>query len=47
MHREAAAAHQTDSMRMFVEGLPGGKPSAGQTGQLREASAEPVVVRAL
>jgi hypothetical protein len=28
MHREAAAAaHQTDSMRMFLEGLEGGKPA--------------------
>lgn len=30
MHREAAAAaHQTDSMRMFLEGLAGGKPEQG------------------
>lgn len=30
MHREAAAAaHQTDSMRMFLEGLAGGKPEHG------------------
>jgi hypothetical protein len=37
MHREAAAAEtQTDSMRMFLEGLEGGKPAAGQTGQQPE-----------
>ena len=37
MHREAAAAKsQTDSMRMFLEGLEGGKPAAGQTGQQPE-----------
>ncbi|WP_404339570.1 AraD1 family protein [Sphingomonas sp. MMS12-HWE2-04] len=37
MHREAAAAEkQTDSMRMFLEGVEGGKPAAGQTGQQPE-----------
>ncbi|MBC2667762.1 AraD1 family protein [Novosphingobium piscinae] len=37
MHREAAAAaHQTDSMRMFLEGLAGGKPAAGAVGQQPE-----------
>ncbi|HAF43002.1 MAG TPA: FAH family protein [Sphingobium sp.] len=37
MHREAAAAEkQTDSMRMFLEGLEGGKPAAGQVGQQPE-----------
>jgi len=37
MHREAAAAEkQTDSMRMFLEGLEGGKPAPGQTGQQPE-----------
>ncbi|NWK97008.1 FAH family protein [Sphingobium lactosutens] len=37
MHREAAAAEkQTDSMRMFLEGLEGGKPSAGEVGQQPE-----------
>ncbi|MFZ2995197.1 AraD1 family protein, partial [Sphingobium sp.] len=37
MHREAAAVEkQTDSMRMFLEGLEGGKPAAGQTGQQPE-----------
>ena len=37
MHREAAAIEtQTDSMRMFLEGLKGGKPSPGQTGQQPE-----------
>ena len=34
MHREAAAVEkQTDSMRMFLEGVEGGKPAAGQVGQ--------------
>lgn len=34
MHREAAAVEkQTDSMRMFLEGLEGGKPAPGETGQ--------------
>jgi hypothetical protein len=37
MHREAAAAEkQTDSMRMFLEGLEGGKPVAGAVGQQPE-----------
>ena len=36
MHREAAAAKQTDSMRMFLEGLEGGKPAPGQVGQQPE-----------
>ena len=34
MHREAAAAEkQTDSMRMFLEGVEGGKPAPGEIGQ--------------
>lgn len=37
MHRDAAAAvHQTDSMRMFLEGVEGGKPAAGYIGQQPE-----------
>ncbi|MET0308185.1 MAG: AraD1 family protein [Sphingomonas sp.] len=37
MHRDAAAAeHKTDSMRMFLEGVEGGKPDAGMTGQQPE-----------
>jgi len=33
MHREAAAAQtQTDSMRIFLEGVEGGKPAPGQVG---------------
>ncbi len=37
MHRDAAAAaHQTDSMRMFLEGLEGGKPACGAVGQQPE-----------
>jgi len=37
MHREAAAAEkQTDSMRMFLEGVEGGKPAPGQVGQQPE-----------
>jgi hypothetical protein len=37
MHRDAAAtAHQTDSMRMFLEGLEGGKPAPGMVGQQPE-----------
>jgi hypothetical protein len=37
MHREAAAAaHQTDSMRMFLEGLEGGKPGGNSVGQQPE-----------
>ena len=37
MHRDAAAAAtQTDSMRMFLEGVEGGKPAAGESGQQPE-----------
>ena len=37
MHRDASAAqHQTDSMRMFLEGVEGGKPAAGEVGQQPE-----------
>jgi hypothetical protein len=37
MHRDAAAAaHQTDSMRMFLEGVEGGKPGEGRVGQQPE-----------
>lgn len=37
MHRAAAeATTQTDSMRMFLEGVAGGKPEAGQVGQQPE-----------
>ena len=37
MHRDAAAAAtQTDSMRMFLEGVEGGKPAPGETGQQPE-----------
>ena len=37
MHRDAtAAATQTDSMRMFLEGVEGGKPAPGETGQQPE-----------
>jgi hypothetical protein len=37
MHREAAAAEtKTDSMRMFLEGVEGGKPDAGAVGQQPE-----------
>jgi hypothetical protein len=37
MHRDAtAAAQQTDSMRMFLEGVEGGKPATGQLGQQPE-----------
>jgi hypothetical protein len=37
MHREAAAAEkQTDSMRIFLEGVEGGKPAAGETGSQPE-----------
>jgi len=32
MHREAAGKTVTDSMRMFMMGLEGGKPAAGETG---------------
>ena len=35
MHK-AAAEHQTDSMRMFLEGVEGGKPAPGQVGQQPE-----------
>ncbi|MET4898791.1 GguC family protein [Sphingomonadaceae bacterium jetA1] len=37
MHRDAAtAAHQTDSMRMFLEGVADGKPGEGRVGQQPE-----------
>ncbi|PTS75440.1 FAH family protein [Sphingomonas sp. HMWF008] len=37
MHRAAAETQtQTDSMRMFLEGVAGGKPAAGETGQQPE-----------
>ncbi|NKJ41301.1 AraD1 family protein [Novosphingobium sp. SG720] len=37
MHRDAAQAEkQTDSMRMFLEGLEGGKPAPGAEGQQPE-----------
>jgi hypothetical protein len=37
MHRDAASAgRQSDSMRMFLEGLEGGKPGAGAVGQQPE-----------
>jgi hypothetical protein len=37
MHRAAAdAAHQTDSMRMFLAGVEGGKPQPGEVGQQPE-----------
>jgi hypothetical protein len=37
MHRDATAAvAQTDSMRIFLEGLAGGKPTAGAVGQQPE-----------
>ena len=37
MHRAASeATTQTDSMRMFLEGVEGGKPTAGETGQQPE-----------
>jgi len=37
MHRAAAdVATQTDSMRMFLEGVAGGKPKPGETGQQPE-----------
>lgn len=32
MHRMAAAEKQTDSMRMFLQGVEGGKPAEGETG---------------
>ncbi|MBR0552823.1 AraD1 family protein [Stakelama marina] len=37
MHKAAAEAeHQTDSMRMFLEGVEGGKPAPGEVGQQPE-----------
>ncbi len=36
MHAQAAAADLTDSMRMFLEGVEGGKPAPGQVGQQPE-----------
>lgn len=37
MHREAVvAATRTDSMRMFLEGVEGGKPASGEAGQQPE-----------
>lgn len=36
MHKAAAAGQTTDSMRMFLEGLEGGKPADGQIGQQPE-----------
>ncbi len=36
MHKAAANDEATDSMRMFLEGLEGGKPSAGTIGQQPE-----------
>ncbi|HEY1605790.1 MAG TPA: AraD1 family protein [Allosphingosinicella sp.] len=36
MHREASAADKTDSMRMFLEGVAGGKPAPGAIGQQPE-----------
>jgi hypothetical protein len=37
MHRDAAASEaKTDSMRMFLEGVEGGKPAPGATGQQPE-----------
>lgn len=32
MHKAAAAGRQTDSMRMFLEGVEGGKPAKGEAG---------------
>ncbi|MCU6455164.1 FAH family protein [Sphingomonas sp. A2-49] len=32
MHKAAAAGQQTDSMRLFLEGMEGGRPAAGATG---------------
>jgi hypothetical protein len=32
MHKAAAAGHATDSMRMFLMGLEGGKPAPGEAG---------------
>lgn len=36
MHRAAMAGGQTDSMRMFLEGVEGGKPAPGTVGQQPE-----------
>lgn len=37
MHKAASSGeHQTDSMRMFLEGVEGGKPAAGAVGQQPE-----------
>lgn len=36
MHKAAAAGAATDSMRMFLEGLEGGKPATGSIGQQPE-----------
>ena len=36
MHKAAAAGNATDSMRMFLEGLEGGKPASGAIGQQPE-----------
>lgn len=36
MHRKAADTALTDSMRMFIEGLEGGKPAQGEIGQQPE-----------
>jgi hypothetical protein len=36
MHKAAAAGQATDSMRMFLEGLEGGKPADGAIGQQPE-----------
>jgi hypothetical protein len=36
MHAQAATADLTDSMRMFLEGVEGGKPAAGKVGQQPE-----------
>ena len=32
MHKTAASGTQTDSMRIFLEGVAGGKPASGETG---------------
>jgi hypothetical protein len=36
MHAQSSAANLTDSMRMFLDGVEGGKPSEGQIGQQPE-----------
>jgi hypothetical protein len=36
MHAQAATGDLTDSMRMFLEGVEGGKPAAGEAGQQPE-----------